>query len=1074
MKEALKFSGIEQNKNHEKIFKTKEDLVIFEIKNNINPIIIKRKLKELKQLEKELEDLKQQEEKLWISSEDNWKLQTRIKELKQWLKENTIKHIVKQWDTLYSICEQYYKNWEYSTILINVLWYKAIIIPGKILYLPSEKWMKKIKLGNIRENKHQNLNKEEKQKENQHKETNSVNIDNIDIQEINPDTLSIKQAEKAFNEWKISVIQDWLKIYAKYLETYANNLEFISITWRKKLQKNLVLASKSILDSIEDIKTQQDLINLYHKNIKYFYDNLVFDNKYLWNKKIVNQFKSIIKACINWIKTKLQVPQNSTEIKKDEVRKQVSNIRWEIFNIIRHIDETDDFLIRSWLYEANFYHEPLNHILTETDLLTSKELENIQKLKNLIKIDKNWNTKEKEKEKNMQLLIILEKLVNNKWKFIYNDSKTETQILQDNIEIFQLKQFFASLNLPENIQNKLTKESLEFFQEHFSDWYQKEIEKLAWKKYNELYLEQAKKIWNIYRTILEKYWYYQDIITGKIKEYSLLTFNKKPLKEVFEKIQQKISTLKKLPSFKTIYQTLLNLYKQETLSQYYLFLEEKLTNYYLEKHKDDLIKLWREDKLVDLYEKIHWIWVYKVSDKTETNLKFRWKEIIIQTLMLIPAIRLWNLPARILFADMKRTAWARLADYAISTFNFTQIYNVEDILRKENVDDKESFKEKYYKSLMDRKTLGKNFILLGWMKYLQEIWIVEKIEQTTIDQIGQKLWNKYNKLGEILWKLNGFTTEAITAISLMEWWTLIFDGKNITKEDILFAVAMVLSLKASWKIEKELTEFKLKSKIKALYILPDKADKQNLKKLEKEPKIKLATVNEFIEKLNSNKKLNTQLNLIVKEFAKKYQKRPWKEIKDKKDVKDKIDEFVNKALWIKWEKLTIEDKNIKNEVKKMIEKILEERYTKYVEEWGNNNYGGEIIDAKLSKAIKAEEEYELINKIIKSVNKQWVDILSLKAINWVEKFLNRYVWSNQFYKDYPKAEKLAKLDKTKQVKHLLNEYIQIWELVKELRNEKLSKTERLNKFIEWLEKIDKGMVELVKDRLEERGKAPKK
>ena len=51
---------------------------------------------------------------------------------------------------------------------------------------------------------------------------------------------------------------------------------------------------------------------------------------------------------------------------------------------------------------------------------------------------------------------------------------------------------------------------------------------------------------------------------------------------------------------------------------------------------------------------------------------------------------------------------------------------------------------------------------------------------------------------------------------------------------------------------------------------------------------------------------------------------------------------------------------------------------------------------------------------------------------------------------------------------MLNEYIQIWDLIKELRNEKLSKTERLSKFIEWLEKIDKGMVELVKDRLEEK------
>jgi hypothetical protein len=54
---------------------------------------------------------------------------------------------------------------------------------------------------------------------------------------------------------------------------------------------------------------------------------------------------------------------------------------------------------------------------------------------------------------------------------------------------------------------------------------------------------------------------------------------------------------------------------------------------------------------------------------------------------------------------MERTTKLRLADYAISSFNFTQIYNIEDIIRKEHVNDKESFKDKYYKSLLDRKTL---------------------------------------------------------------------------------------------------------------------------------------------------------------------------------------------------------------------------------------------------------------------------------------------------------------------------------------------------------------------------------
>jgi hypothetical protein len=58
------------------------------------------------------------------------------------------------------------------------------------------------------------------------------------------------------------------------LANYANNLEFVKFTFRDKLQKNFLEASKSILNDINNIKTKQDLDKLYHKNLKYFNNNL--------------------------------------------------------------------------------------------------------------------------------------------------------------------------------------------------------------------------------------------------------------------------------------------------------------------------------------------------------------------------------------------------------------------------------------------------------------------------------------------------------------------------------------------------------------------------------------------------------------------------------------------------------------------------------------------------------------------------------------------------------------------------------------------------------------------------------
>ena len=50
--------------NKEKIFKTDDELIIFEVKRNCSVNVIKRKLNELKQIEQDLEEIKKQEETL--------------------------------------------------------------------------------------------------------------------------------------------------------------------------------------------------------------------------------------------------------------------------------------------------------------------------------------------------------------------------------------------------------------------------------------------------------------------------------------------------------------------------------------------------------------------------------------------------------------------------------------------------------------------------------------------------------------------------------------------------------------------------------------------------------------------------------------------------------------------------------------------------------------------------------------------------------------------------------------------------------------------------------------------------
>jgi len=1076
----LESKNNKENKQESKSEK-KERLIIFWLKQKwITYRWLKLKIKELKQIEKNLKDFPEDEE-----------MKQKIERLRKEINSKAVIIKVKENDNLRNLCKNYYGKWSVSTmILIPKLWYKDKIriwenlpLPLKKHILPlikkgmpedepddnqkigdwgiNEDWKDKNVTGNpeILETESNQNNTSENLLQTKIKETSEQvekenwldSIENISSDEIVNDKLNIEKAKETFENWKIYAVQQWLLIYANYLTNYANNLEFVKITFRSKLQKNFLQASQSIKKQIQNIKTEQDLDKLYEENLKYFKNNLLLDNNLNWNWRIINQFKSIINACKKWLENKLVI-NNQENIPKQEIRKQINNIKWEIFDTIRKIDETDDgiFIKDSWNYEANFHTQTLNYLLTETNLIKPKQLSDIAKIDNF-DYDK-----------------LLKDFLNKKE---IKDNQTETEILQNNYYLLEIQNNLSKLNISEEFKEKLLEESNNFFKEHFESWYKKELKKFAKQRYNDLFLENINITSQVWQNTLNKYWYTQDVITWKIKKNQLnkLFYKEKPLKEVLEEIWEKLKQYK-LPKFENVYKQTIKDYQNVTIQQYKLFLKEKLTNYYLNNiDNNELIKQAKEDKLVDLYTKIHGLGEYKVSDETETKVKFRWKELAIQTVMLIPAVRIWNIPAKVIFWWMERTAKVKLADYALSTFTFTQIYNIEDIARKDNVKDKETFQDKYYKSVLDRKTLWKNFILLGWMKYLQEAKIVENVEQLTMEKvakIGQKYEKNYNTLGNFLWKVNWTAIESVSAISLMEWWTIIFDKKNISKEDMIFAIAMVLSLKANWKWEEKiiqkLKELKINHKLKAVYIPEERQEKLKRNKIKKE------NINKMEEKLKEEERLI----VLIEDFGKRFQEKPWKEIKSKRYVKNKIDEFVNKSLWIKWEKLVQEDKNIKDRLVKLTEKILEDKYQKYLEEGGNNNYGGEIVDAKLSKAVEYEKknnkEFDLINKMIKSVEWQKENILSKKAIKWVEKFLNKYVWSEQFYKDYPQAKDLPRLDKAKQVKQILNEYIEIWELIEDLRNKWLSKTERLSKFIKWLNKIDKGMVELIKKGMEEK------
>ena len=789
-------------------------------------------------LKNKLKELKQKQELLKIFPDDK-NLQEEIQRLKADL-ENKAKIIeVKKWDTLWGICKRYYWVWKISTlVLIPKLGYKEKIIVWEKIPIPLKKYMEYF-INKYKEE--DNLNPIEETKE-----------DKLLVKVIDLDDIS-KQFEKNivknFDEKKKEAIRWWLVIYGKYLKTYATNLEFVKITFREKLQHNLIEAWNKIINKANDINTISDLESLYQENKRYFEDNYLLD---VWNQRLLSDYKKVIDTMKECLSYKLD------KVTEEEMNKKLTTIKWKILETIRWIDEHDDgWIIRdSWEHEADLKYMALNHIIRDTEILSPPVLKILGKVKSI------------------------------------PDEEIESCIWKDEQFLKEKLKLWFSFDLPKSLLEDIQTVSIKFFDE-------------AKDGYND--------------------------IKDKIKQEDL------------------------------------QMYKKRIAFMYKEKLKEVVVNWYL-KQLNNLDEIRKKDKVVDIYCDIQWIGKYDISDEKEDDMKYRFKELAIQVMMISPAIRLGNIPGNIA-RNLLGSSWRwMLADYSISTLWFTGVYNFEEVLREYNVNDNRWILKSWWEKMKDWKTLWKNFILLWWMKYLKEKWIIEKIERLPVERLREKYWKWWERIGKIISKSWWIWTEWVIAIGLTDIWTLIFDKKHVKEDDVLFGIALIIWLRLEWKIAEGINEIR-GEKLRFWFVW-------------------------------------------------------WKE-----------KESVVKR-WKRWGK---------------------------VKEGGANNFKWEIIDAKLSKAIRAEKRYDIVYKIIDALEKKNVDLLSKESIQIVKNFLEKYVWSEKFYLDYPEAKRLKNFDKYKEVEYILNEYIKIWRLVEKIRSKKIWLKEKIEELIRRLEEIDIWMVELIRD-----------
>ena len=1028
MTEVLWFSELE-NKNKkecEKIFKTKEDLVIFEIKNNCSRNVIKRKLKELKQSEKELEELKQQEKELWMCLEEDGEIQTKVNEIVDWIKENTIKHTVKKWDTLRSICKKHYKHGAYSQILTDELWYKTLIIPWEILHLPSEKWMKKLKIGGLQKKQenqeiqdNQDKNVPQKDKwlsddfwwwENNHTEPQNNNQSPKSPQ--NPQISIEEQANQDFQEEanqnketsdfdvdkfeqeKTILRKEYLLIYAQYLENYANNMNFASF---RDDYKNLKDLSKYIKENIDNI-------NLWNLKTEF--------NQKLWvHHNITEWFKKLIIALWN---------EDITNIWEYEIN---------IIQSLRSADKNDDLI--NWNYEMPIQNKALK--------LTEKEIkEENPKLKEIIKqLDMLKNSDPKE------FITLYESL---ETKYVWNGHRRRK--VKDFSKLNDLINTSLDNYKPELVNQRIK----EFFRNY--EKLKKEIYKQA--------QDQAEKLLKE-----KKAWYYQDNMW-------------------IERPNPNYDSMKKELTEK-IYNYVLNESIQKIWEDFVEQIKQKLIDDYIENKDQDKIT-----PIQDLYSEINWLKWY-TSDKNEEKYKYWTKEVLIQTAMLIPAIRVAD---RTTFLLVKWTqkieekfweqiignyAWRKATEYVVNWSIFTQNYNLADTARvyKDDLVDKEqnkiTWEDIFMEKAKDVEALTKNILMLWWLRFLHEHKLIVKtwennkfkIERITKEwmekwekwmiygfeeKIGQNIENKYTSY--VVKKIWWIWLETWVVYSLWSLWNVMFWEDILTEEDAIFGFAMVASLRLVWKPVKALED----KVVKITKPMIEEFKKINLDKLFNPKEWKIDNKNMLVELL-SNPKIIIE---IFQEFSKRF-KNPEEALnkKDQRNVDNYLIKKIHKIFEIKQnDKLIETDKRrIKYILNKLKSKLKDLARKSKWEEWqgGNTINHGYMPNARFGEVIKIEQEQvknsKLVWDIIKSLNKKWYKLTDGKVKDYVEGLIKKLV-DKKFEQAKNEWKKVYEQDKKILEKRLYWEYMELSKTIEEIKNSFKWKKERISKLIEKLNPVE--------------------
>ena len=990
-----------ENKNQESKEKTsqekKEELVILGLAWKwITYGTLKNLMKEIK------------EKKKYYKIFEDEEILKQIEKLEKELNKKAFVVKVKDWDNLWKICYKYYGKWSISIkILIPKLWYKENIKVWEKLPLPLKKFL----LPLLKENDNLDWLKEwirtekknldwlgkvkntwewEKNSE-KWKKQNQENKENL--QKENKKEwikIDIEKAEKKLEEdlmnKKEKLINEYTKIYGKYLENYANNMNFASF---RDDYKKLKEVSKYIKES-----KKIDLNELKIRFSKVFDEDDYFYKSFI---KLVNELN------------KLKGIKTEKELKEEEIT---------ILKTLREIDKKDEMI--NWNYEM-----PIEKRINE---LTEKEVKKENKeLKEVLDfVDK---LKELDGEKIMKVYEEIER----KWVWHGHNMRKEKdlRIIEDSI-LSQL-----------DIKDEKLKQSIRKWIKEFFKWYEESKKKLK-KEAEKKAEEELKRL---------KAWYYIDNMW--IERANPNYENMK--KEVEEKI----------------YKLLLEKNKETAGKMFYKSVKESFVNNYIER-KENVTEL---EKMYSQIKGLRWY----TSDKDEEKYKYWTKEILIQTAMMIPSIRLadymtiwlvkWTqyLEKRAGEKIIESYGGRKAIEYTANWIIFTENYNIEDTYRvyKEDLLNKEWEKiskwDIFLEKFKDVETTVKNIIMLWWLRFLYEYKMlienkslkIEKLKkwdknliEKTEEQIGQKFKNKYTSY--IAKKTGWVLLETGVAYSLWSLWNVVFGEDIQTEKDFLFGLAMVISLRASWKPVKELEEWVIK--ITRKWIERFKLDKN----FKNEWKIKNE---EIAEILTNSKRLKEEINKLVKNLLERFRWKKLKELvnnKDQRKVNSAILEYLQKMFGIKkWEKISEEDKQkLKYMLWRFKIKLWELTNNKWEEwQWGNDIKHGYMEGIRFGEVIKIKWWEKILEKIIKGLKEKWYDLKEKKVLEYVEWKIKELV-DEKFNKLW-KNKEIQDIDKKQIVEDLMWKYMKMVKEIEKINKGNKDIKEKIKELADKLEKIDK-------------------